>query len=261
MTDQDHGNDATTEQHGAPFAEPAPIPTPAAPTFAAPSPTAPSPAPPTPAQQIPAPVAPAPLPVPATQPTPYPVAPGAVAAPVMPVTAMVPPAEASAPAAAPVRKRAGVGTWILRIVVVLALLAMAGVSGYLIWVSNEWHQQVDQLTEINTELGQKVADEQSAALTAQANADEAMAQLDELKSRVTDLANEEANATDNQSVLVNYLDAMVECADGRQELIDVLTDSSLYYPGTTNAAVERELRTYCDGVKEQYNALKQELGQ
>ncbi len=186
-------------------------------------------------------------------------------APVHPPLAAGFPAIASAPAPlpspAPARKRTGAGAWALRIVVALAVVGMVGLSGYLIWVSTQWQQQVDQLTDINTELGQRVADEQAAALAARTQADEATAQLDELKTRVTDLANEEANATDNQSVLINYLDAMVECASGRQELINVLTDSRLYYPDSSPAQVERELVTYCDGIVGQYNDLKQELGQ
>jgi len=142
----------------------------------------------------------------------------------------------------------------------LAFTALVGLSAYLIVVANQWSSRVDELTTISADLGQQVAEQAVALESAQNKAATAQSQLDTATARITDLANEEANATDHEGVWINLVDAMADCADGRQDLIDVLTNSDLYFPGKTNAQYESELTTYCDGVTADYADFKTEIG-
>ena len=145
------------------------------------------------------------FPSPATAPAPAPVLAPAPAPPT-----------ASAPATKPKRRAL---TWVVRSVVTLVMLGLIGVSAYLVVVSQKWSERVDELTALSEDLGAEVAAERSAKEGAIAAADEVQSQLDTLKARVTDLANEEANVKDREDVLVELLDAMTMCADRRGELI------------------------------------------
>ena len=142
----------------------------------------------------------------------------------------------------------------------LTFAALAGLSAYLIVVSHQWSNRVDDLTAVSESLGEQVADQTMARQSAEADASTLQSQLDTATARITDLANEEANATDHESVWINLVDAMANCADGRQDLIDVLTNSRLYFPNKTNAQYEDEITAYCDGVKSDYADFKTEIG-
>ncbi len=142
----------------------------------------------------------------------------------------------------------------------LAFVSLLALSVYLVMVSRQWQNRVDELTVISSDLGAEVVAERTAKEAALAKQASVQEQLDTATARITELANEEANATDSEAVLVNYLDAMVDCANGRQQLIDVLTDSSLYFPGKSKAQVESDLVTYCEGIKTDFATLKTELG-
>jgi len=142
----------------------------------------------------------------------------------------------------------------------LVFAALVGLSAYLIVVSQQWSNRVDDLTAISESLGAQVADETMARQSAEAEASTLQSQVDTATARITDLANEEANATDHEAVWINLVDAMADCADGRQDLIDVLTNSRLYFPGKTNAQYESEITTYCDGVESDYAEFKTEIG-
>ena len=143
----------------------------------------------------------------------------------------------------------------------LGVLGLVGLSAYLIVVSREWSSRADELTLISRDLGQQVADAEAAKAEAEARMVAAQVELDNATSRISDLANEEAHANDRESVLIGYVDAMISCADSRQELIDVLTDSRLYFPGKTSHQVEMEVTAYCDGVAADFSAFKEEIGQ
>lgn len=180
---------------------------------------------------------------------------------------VAPAPEYAAPAVATPTKRRRARTWIVRSLVTVLILGLAGLSTYLVIVSQQWSDRVDELTAISTDLGKQVGESKAQAATANAARDDAVAQLDELKARTTDLANEEAHANDNQSVLLNYLDAMKSCSDQRQQLIDGLQqygnsgmwsdDSGKTY---TTKQFEQEITNYCNSVTSEIDALKAELG-
>ncbi|PKQ14846.1 MAG: hypothetical protein CVT68_09735, partial [Actinobacteria bacterium HGW-Actinobacteria-8] len=131
----------------------------------------------------------------------------------------------------------------------LGVLALIGLSAYLVDVSRQWSDRVDELTVISTDLGQRIADAESAQADAEARMVAAQAELENATLRISDLANEEAQANDRESVLIDYVDAMISCADSRQNLIDALTTPNSYFEnGKSKAQVEREVTTYCDGV-------------
>jgi uncharacterized protein YhaN len=173
------------------------------------------------------------------------------------VSAPLPPDHASAP---PRRKRRPLW-WLGWISAGLGVLALVGLSAYLVVVARQWSDRVDDLTVISEELGQSVADARAAQTDAEARMDIARAELANATARISDLANEEAQAKDRESVLIDYVDAMISCATSRQELINVLTDSRYFFPGKTTAQVEREVTTYCDGVAADFNAFKEEIAQ
>ena len=172
-------------------------------------------------------------------------------------------ADESAPedAPAPPRRKHRVLRWFGWSFAGLGVLALIGLSAYLVDVSGQWSDRVDELTVISEDLGQQVADADSAQADAQARMEAAQVELDNATSRISDLANEEAQAKDRDSVLVDYVDAMISCADSRQELIDVLTDSRYYFRGRTNFQVEKETTTYCDGVSSDFSDFKKEIEQ
>lgn len=138
--------------------------------------------------------------------------------------------------------------------------SLAGLCAYLVVVAHQWSSRVDELTAISQDLGTQVADQTTARQVADAKASTLQSQLDTSNARITDLANQEANAVDHEGVWINLVDSMISCADSRQELIDVLTNSRLYFPGKTNAQYENEVTAYCDGVKAQYTTYKAEIG-
>lgn len=142
----------------------------------------------------------------------------------------------------------------------LVVASLAGLCAYLVVVSNQWSDRVDDLTTVSHDLGTQVSDETAARLAAEAKANTLQSQLDTATERITVLADEEANATDHETTWIDLVDAFIDCANGRQDLIDVLTNSRLYFPGETNAQVENDLVGYCDGLVSQYTDFKTEIG-
>lgn len=143
----------------------------------------------------------------------------------------------------------------------LAVASLAGLCAYLAVVANQWSDRVDDLTAISQDLGIQVSDQTAARKTAEAESAMLQSQVDTATARITDLANEEAKANDNQTVWVDLAGALIDCANGRQDLIDVLTNSRLYYKGKTNAQVENDLTTYCTSLTAEYTDITAEIGQ
>ncbi len=144
----------------------------------------------------------------------------------------------------------------------LGVLALVGLSAYLVVVSGQWSDRVDELTLISEDLGQRVADAESAQADAELRMEAAQVELDNATSRISDLANEEAQANDRESVFIDYVDAMISCADSRQNLIDALTTPNSYFEnGKSKAQVEREVTAYCDGVSSDFSDFKNEIAQ
>lgn len=166
--------------------------------------------------------------------------------------------------AAPEKKRRSgkARKWIVRVFVTLLILGLGVASTYLTLTTLEWQERADELGEISEDLAVQVAEAEAQAATDRAARDEAIAQLEALKAATSDLANSEANAVDNQQALIDYLDAMTQCSQQRQVIIDVLTDSGLIFEGGKSAAqVERETTASCNELEASIATLKQELGQ
>lgn len=174
---------------------------------------------------------------------------------------VAPETESFSDAPPPARRRHRVLRWVGWSSAGLGVLALIGLSAYLVDVSRQWSDRVDELTVISTDLGQRVATAESSEADAEARMVAAQVELKNATSRISDLANEEAHANDRESVLIDYVDAMISCADSRQKLIDVLTDPHYYFPGKTNFQMEKETTTYCDGVSSDFSAFKKEIEQ
>lgn len=186
----------------------------------------PTPPPPTTQPIYPAPPAAAP-PAPTTPPVSAPPTGTPVFAPTPPSGAVQVPASGAVqiPASAPVhtaatKPKGRALKWIVRSVVTLVMLGLIAVSAYLVVVSKQWSEQVDELKATSEQLGLEVATERAAKEGALAAAEEVQSQLDTLKARVTDLANEEANVKDREDVLIQLLESMTDCADQRGILLD-----------------------------------------
>jgi hypothetical protein len=141
------------------------------------------------------------------------------------------------------------------IVAWLAFLALAVLAGYLWFVNSQWVSQNEALRADAVQLGEQLATERALSQEQAESLDLVDSQLTNATSRISDLANEEANALDDRNVLENLLDAYQSCADERQSHIDVLT-SNLVYVGKTSAQVERELIEFCDDVEDGYDEYK-----
>jgi len=143
----------------------------------------------------------------------------------------------------------------------LFVTSLAGLCAYLAVVAHQWSVRVDDLTTISQDLGTRVADQTAATKVADAKVSTLQSQLDASNARITDLANEEANAVDHEAVWINLVDSMISCADERQNLIDALTTPNSYFlDGRSKAQVEDEITAYCDGLKSDYTTYKAEIG-
>lgn len=142
----------------------------------------------------------------------------------------------------------------------LIVASLAALCVYLVVVSNQWSNRVDDLTSVSQDLGSQLSEETTARLQSEAKAASLQSQLDTATARITVLADEEANATDHETVWINLVDSFIDCANGRQELIEVLNNPRLYFPGKSNTRVEQDLVEYCDGLASDYVDFKTEIG-
>lgn len=137
--------------------------------------------------------------------------------------------------------------------------SLVGLCAYLAVVSHQWSTRVDELTAVSHELGTEVSEQTSARKTAVAEAAALQLQLDTAKTRITTLADEEANANDRESVWIDLVDAFIECEDGWVKHAEVLK-GKMVYPATTTARAEAELVAYCEGLITDYADYKAEIG-
>lgn len=144
----------------------------------------------------------------------------------------------------PARRR----RWPIAVAIVL-IVALAGLSGYLWWVNTQWVEQNSTLRAEALSIGEQLAAEQ--ALTAQqaAELENAASELESVTARVSDLANEEANAIDDRAILEEIADALVGCADQRQEIIRAYR-FGLVFDGATRIQVENETTEACEATKD-----------
>lgn len=137
----------------------------------------------------------------------------------------------------------------------LAGLAAAGLVGLTVYmgvVTAGWRAYATDLESALEDVRATAAQDRADTEAMDNRLQVVQSQLDTANERITDLANEEANAVDTQDVLKNMVETMMYCADQRQAIIDVLTDRTLYFRGTTPAAVERETNAICDDAKAAY---------
>jgi len=166
-----------------------------------------------------------------------------------PATTAPPPSPAvdEVPAApdAPRRRR-----WPMVIAVVL-IVALAGLSGYLWWINSQWVSQNDTLRADASALGEQLATERLVTAQQAEDLDSVTTELDSVTDRVSDLANEEANAIDDRAALEDITAAMISCADQRQEIIRAYREN-LVFDGKSRQQVENETTASCDDVEDAF---------
>lgn len=138
--------------------------------------------------------------------------------------------------------------WTVRSLVAASIAGLAALSAYLWVVNGDWVSQNEQLRAEALELGETLANERAEAALQAEELALVGTQLENATTRISDLANEEANAIDDRNILENLVENYQFCSDQRQSIIDVLTNSSLYFPGSSAAQVERETTRACDEV-------------
>lgn len=159
-----------------------------------------------------------------------------------------------APPAPPARRRGRVGFTVAFVVLTLLVVGLGAFSAYLWTVHSQYVAQNQELRDTASELGSELADAHGAALTLEAQLAETKTQLEEAKTRFSDVANSEAQAGDDLQALEDVVNGLQECADARQDLIDHLNEAYRWTPESL-AATERSVTQYCDSV----NALAREI--
>ncbi len=139
-----------------------------------------------------------------------------------------------------------------------SLVGLAALSAYLWMVNGQWIEQNDQLRAEALELGETLATERAEAELQAEQLALIGSQLDSATARISDLANEEANAIDDRKLLESLVENYRFCSDQRQTIIDVLTDSRLYFPGSSAAQVERTTTAACNEVNANFEAYQAE---
>lgn len=127
------------------------------------------------------------------------------------------------------------------------VLALGALSAYL-WVTHtEWADQNEKLRAEATELGTELAEVSAQASAAESALETTSAQLEEAKTTISTLANDDATAIDDLQYLEDLTTSVVECADERAELIGYLKQSSRYTASSLRNA-ENEIDRYCGEI-------------
>lgn len=178
--------------------------------------------------------------------------------PVQPTPASGTPTQEPASASVgPTRRRAH--PWLLAglIVSVLLLLATAALAAYLWFVNERWTDQNEQLRETASELGTSLGQEQVLAAEQAEQIAALQVELEDVTARISDLANEEAQANDSQDFLEGLADAFVQCIDEHDTLLTQALRNGYSYSNSNARNVQDDLDEYCNeliGAWEDYQA-------
>ena len=160
-----------------------------------------------------------------------------------------------APAAAqPPRRRRRGGVIAGFVLAGLVIVGLAVLCGYLWNVHSEYVAQNEELRDAATELGGEVATVRAQYEQLKTELDDTVAQLNDAKASISDLANSEAQAGDDRQALVDVTDALQECADARQNLINHLKEAYKWTPESLRAN-EASVTQYCNKVIASYKAI------
>lgn len=141
--------------------------------------------------------------------------------------------------------------WLWATLAGIAAAALVVVTAYMVVVTNGWREYASDLEASLEEVKAVAAQDRADRDAMEERLAVVESQLETANARITDLANEEANALDSQAALRDAVEAMIECADWRQEIIRVLTNPSLYFRQGTNA-VRAEVDAFCQEVQTSY---------
>jgi len=136
-------------------------------------------------------------------------------------------------------------------IAVLIIVALAGLSGYLWWTNAQWVDQNDTLRADAATLGDQLAAARVLTVQQAEDLDIATSELESVTDRVSDLANEEANAIDDRAILEDITNAMIACADQRQEIIRAYRLNRVF-EGKSRLQVENETTAACEDVKDAF---------
>ncbi|WP_062134556.1 hypothetical protein [Demequina aestuarii] len=125
--------------------------------------------------------------------------------------------------------------------------ALTGLSGYLWITHSQWQDQNDELRAEALELGDQLATATAELEATVTELSTTQSHLVVAKEKVSTLADQDANATDD----LTYAEDMVEqfriCADERAELVGYLKQASRYTASSLRDA-ERSIDDFCDDI-------------
>ncbi|MDN4479482.1 hypothetical protein [Demequina muriae] len=125
--------------------------------------------------------------------------------------------------------------------------ALTGLSGYLWITQSQWQDQNDELRAEALELGAQLATATAELESTAAELSTAQSHLIVAKEKVSTLADQDANATDDLTYAEDMVEQFRSCADEREELIGYLKQSSRYTASSLREA-ERSIDEFCDGL-------------
>lgn len=160
-----------------------------------------------------------------------------------------------------------------QVVVLSVLLVVVMAAGaYLAVLTRAWWQRATELENVSIELGEELGRTRAQVEAAQDELAVVSAQLEAAQGRITELADEKAQAGDDREVqrqLADYqrrvsqaaasvASALGECVRGQNQLIQYLRTSDSYDPAEL-ASFEAQVRDFCDRATEANADLQEEL--
>lgn len=180
--------------------------------------------------------------------------------------------EAPAPQSAPRRRRPGIATTVLAVLLVATLVVGGLLLSHMLTTNQAWQSSTQDWETLARSTGTDLAASQADLEANQAELDATRAQLATAQQRITELADEKAQLGDtsaSQQQLADYQSrvsqaagqvatSLAACVDGQQRLIGYLQNSSQY----DQADLDRfttDVQTVCAKATDANAALQREL--
>lgn len=173
------------------------------------------------------------------------------------------------------RRRRGRAGWIAATFIFFLLFGSAATLDWYLWDrAQEWEEHSHKLTEVNYDLGSRLASEQQTTMQLNSEIDLLTQQLATSNQTVTALSAEKAGAVDqtalHQQEIESLRDTLVSagsvanslhrCVDEQQQLAEVLRDSENYEPEDLENFSD-SVSTLCDAAEQANERLQEALNQ
>ncbi|WP_416811421.1 hypothetical protein [Demequina sp.] len=173
------------------------------------------------------------------------------------------------------RQSGGRRGWIAASVLLFLMLGLSVALNWHLWTTAEaWEARSDELTDINYDLGDQLATEQSAGLQLESEIDLLSQQLATSNQTVIDLSAEKADALDATEYASQQIDTVTghlttatsvatslqRCVDGQEQLIEYLGAPDNYDP-VELAAFQKSVDELCTRAENANQRMRSELAE